>query len=144
MKSLFLDYSKLCGFVTDDEIKAMESAVSSAHKKLTDKTGEGNDFLGWLDLPVNYDKAEFAEIKKSAEEIKKNAHDILVDRGIIDDGNADDNYYLICYNDKYKKINHYRVDRMDNVKMLKSEARDMPWQVFLPFQNDSQEIHSKS
>ena len=81
MKSLFLDYSKLCGFVTDDEIKAMESAVSSAHKKLTDKTGEGNDFLGWLTLPFDYDKEEFERIKKAAEKIKNNS-DVLIVIGI--------------------------------------------------------------
>ena len=81
MNKITLDYSKLCGFVTDEEIKSMQEVVADAHKTLTQGTGEGNDFLGWLTLPFDYDKEEFARIKKSAEKIKSDS-DILVVIGI--------------------------------------------------------------
>ena len=57
-------------FITDDEIKAMATAVEDAHQKIENKSGEGADFLGWVDLPVNYDKEEFERIKVAAEKIK--------------------------------------------------------------------------
>ena len=47
MKSISFDYSKALDFITEDEIKAMQSAICDAHKTLTEGTGEGNDFLGW-------------------------------------------------------------------------------------------------
>ncbi|MBO5733759.1 MAG: glucose-6-phosphate isomerase [Clostridia bacterium] len=78
MNKISLDYSKLCGFVTDEEIKSMEQSVADAHKTLTEGTGEGNDFLGWLSLPVDYDKEEFARIKKSAEKIKSDSEVLVV------------------------------------------------------------------
>ncbi len=81
MKSLSLNYANLCGLVTDEEIESMVSAVKKAHNTLTDGTGEGNDFLGWLNLPFDYDKEEFARIKKSAEKIKKDS-DVLIVIGI--------------------------------------------------------------
>ena len=71
----------LQGFITDDEIEAMRSAASEAHTKLVNGTGEGNDFLGWVRLPENYDKEEFARIKIAAEKIKQNS-DILIVIGI--------------------------------------------------------------
>ncbi|MBQ3181214.1 MAG: glucose-6-phosphate isomerase [Clostridia bacterium] len=67
--------------VTDDEIKSMESALRDAHEKLTTKTGEGNDFLGWLELPFDYDKEEFLRIEKAAEKIKQTS-DVLIVIGI--------------------------------------------------------------
>ena len=78
MNKISLDYSKVKGFVTDEEIKAMEECVASAHKTLTEGTGEGNDFLGWLSLPFDYDKEEFARIKKSAEKIKSDSEVLVV------------------------------------------------------------------
>ena len=81
MKTIALDYSKVSDYISEQEIKDMESAVSAAHKTLTEKTGEGNDFLGWLNLPYNYDKEEFDRIKKSAEKIK-NDSDVLIVIGI--------------------------------------------------------------
>lgn len=68
-------------FVSEDEIKAMEEKASAALRTLNSKTGEGSDFLGWLDLPQNYDKDEFSEIKSAAEYIKNNS-DILIVIGI--------------------------------------------------------------
>ncbi len=73
------DYAK--DFLRENDIKGLEPFVLSAHEKLESKTGLGNDFLGWLDLPVNYDKEEFDRIKKAAEKIKKDT-DILVVIGI--------------------------------------------------------------
>ena len=69
------------GFVSAEEIKNMCSVASEAHEKLITGTGEGNDFLGWVRLPENYDKEEFARIKIAAEKIKQNS-DILVVIGI--------------------------------------------------------------
>ena len=68
-------------FVSEAEIKAIQPEVETAAKTLENKTGAGNDFLGWYDLPTNYDKEEFARIKAAAERIKKNS-DILIVIGI--------------------------------------------------------------
>lgn len=68
-------------FVSQDDIKAIQPEVEAAVKTLEEKTGAGNDFLGWYDLPTNYDKEEFARIKAAAEKIKKNS-DILIVIGI--------------------------------------------------------------
>ena len=67
--------------VTSADIEAMAPQAVKAMDTLMSKTGEGNDFLGWIDLPTNYDKDEFDRIKKSAEYIKKNA-DVLIVIGI--------------------------------------------------------------
>lgn len=72
-------YSK--NVVSQSDVDAMAQKAVEAMHTLMSKTGEGNDFLGWIDLPTNYDKEEFARIKKSAEYIKKNA-DVLVVIGI--------------------------------------------------------------
>ena len=56
--------------VSPADIKAMAPKAVEAMDTLMSKTGEGNDFLGWIDLPTNYDKEEFDRIKKSAEYIK--------------------------------------------------------------------------
>ena len=68
-------------FVTDEEILAYQDEIIKAHDALHNKTGAGNDFTGWVDLPVDYDKEEFARIKVAAEKIKKNS-DVLVVIGI--------------------------------------------------------------
>ncbi len=67
--------------VSPADIEAMAPKAVQAMDTLMSKTGEGNDFLGWIDLPTNYDKDEFDRIKKSAEYIKKNA-DVLIVIGI--------------------------------------------------------------
>ena len=69
------------GFINEHELCAMQNAVSAAHKTLHEGTGLGNDFIGWVDLPVNYDKEEFARIKAAAERIKKQS-DLLIVIGI--------------------------------------------------------------
>ncbi len=71
----------LSGFVSAQEIEDMEKAASAAHASLVNHTGAGNDFHGWIRLPEDYDKEEFARIKKAAEKIKQNS-DILVVIGI--------------------------------------------------------------
>ena len=81
MKNITLDLSKTAPFLNEHEIGYMEEMVKAAHDKLHNKTGAGNDFLGWIDLPVDYDKDEFARIKKAAEKIKSDS-DVLVVIGI--------------------------------------------------------------
>ena len=63
---------------SDAEIEAIKPRIQNAKKVLTEKTGEGNDFLGWIDLPVDYDKEEFARIKKAAEKIQSDSEVFLV------------------------------------------------------------------
>ena len=63
------------------EVAAMSERVKTAKQTLLEKTGEGNDFLGWIDLPVDYDKEEFDRIKKAAEKIKADS-DVLIVIGI--------------------------------------------------------------
>lgn len=68
-------------FVRPHELKAMTHQVEAAHKLVEDRSGLGNDFLGWVDLPVNYEREEFLRIKKAAERIAQNT-DILIVIGI--------------------------------------------------------------
>ncbi len=68
-------------FINDDEYCAISSQVTAAHELLNSRKGPGSDFLGWVDLPVDYDKDEFARIKKAADKIKSDS-DILVVIGI--------------------------------------------------------------
>lgn len=76
-----LNDKHLKGFVASHELDAIACQVSAAHKMLHDKTGLGNDFLGWVDLPENYDRDEFSRIKAAAEKIKKNT-DVFIVIGI--------------------------------------------------------------
>ncbi|ERI94217.1 glucose-6-phosphate isomerase [Clostridiales bacterium oral taxon 876 str. F0540] len=80
-KTLSLDLSKVKPFLNDNEVSNLQTMVTEAHNMLHNKTGAGSDFLGWVDLPVNYDKDEFDRIKKAAEKIKSNS-DILIVIGI--------------------------------------------------------------
>ena len=78
---LKLNEKYLQGFVTAEELKAIQPEVIKADDILMNKKGAGNDFLGWIDLPVDYDKEEFDRILKAAEKIKKSC-DIFVVIGI--------------------------------------------------------------
>lgn len=78
MTHVRFDYEKALAFFGEHELDYMQGQVSLAHNALHEKTGAGNDFLGWLDLPENYDKEEFARIKKSAEKIKSDSDVLLV------------------------------------------------------------------
>ena len=68
-------------FIKSDELVGIEPQVASAHSLLHSGKGLGNDFIGWLDLPVNYDKEEFARIKKVADKIISDT-DVLIVIGI--------------------------------------------------------------
>jgi len=72
------DYSKVLSFVKENEIKNMGAFVKSAHEMLHSKTGAGSDFTGWVELPLNYDKQEFARIKAAAEKIKSDSDALIV------------------------------------------------------------------
>ena len=76
-----LNTKYLDGFIRDDEYEGMYPLISAAHNTLVSGKGLGSDFLGWVDLPENYDKEEFERIKKAAERIKAKA-DILIVIGI--------------------------------------------------------------
>ncbi len=76
--SVAFDYSKVKCFVSDNEIKNMKKIAEDAKKLLLSKEGSGNDFLGWIDLPVNYDKDEFKRIKEAAAKIKNDSDVLLV------------------------------------------------------------------
>ena len=72
------DYSNTRFMVSDEDIAAMKERVLEAKKTLLDRSGEGNDFLGWIDLPVNYDKEEFARIKAAAKQIQSDSEILIV------------------------------------------------------------------
>ncbi len=78
---LKVDLKNLEGFMNAHEIEYLDPLVKAAHGMLHDKTGPGNDFLGWVDLPENYDKEEFDRVKKAAEKIKSDS-DVLIVIGI--------------------------------------------------------------
>ncbi|MGI8315709.1 glucose-6-phosphate isomerase [Halobacillus mangrovi] len=78
MTHVRFDYEKALPFFGEHELDYMEGAVSLAHEALHEKKGAGNDFLGWLDLPEDYDKEEFSRIQQSAEKIKSDSDVLLV------------------------------------------------------------------
>ena len=59
MAKVTFDYSKAESFISNDEVNSMKEIAENAKKVLVERTGAGNDFLGWIDLPVDYDKEEF-------------------------------------------------------------------------------------
>ena len=73
------DYAK--DFLRENDLAGLKPQVLAAHELVENKTGLGNDFLGWVDLPVNYDKEEFDRIKAAADKIRKDT-DVLVVIGI--------------------------------------------------------------
>lgn len=81
MGKITFDYSKTAGFISEEEIGYMSRLTEQAKDVLVSKNGAGNDFLGWIDLPVDYDKEEFSRIEKAAEKIKKDS-DVLIVIGI--------------------------------------------------------------
>lgn len=78
MTHVRFDYSKALSFFGEHEVTYLRDFVKVAHHSLHEKTGAGSDFLGWIDLPVNYDKEEFSRIQKSAEKIKSDSDVLLV------------------------------------------------------------------
>ncbi len=75
---LILDDKYVRGFVSEHELDAIAPQVKAAHDQLVNKNGLGSDFLGWADLPVDYDKEEFARIKKAAAKIKSDSEALIV------------------------------------------------------------------
>ena len=78
MKKVSFDYAKAASVISEEEVSYMSRIVEEAKKLLAAKTGAGNDFLGWIDLPVDYDKDEFVRIKKAAEKIKGDSEVLVV------------------------------------------------------------------
>ena len=72
------DYSRSENVIHAHEVESMKPIAEAAKELLVSKTGAGNDFLGWIDLPVDYDKEEFARIVKAAEKIKNDSEVLLV------------------------------------------------------------------
>lgn len=77
-KSLTLDLSNAMPYLQEHEITNLQPFVNEAHKMLHEGTGAGSDFLGWVDLPVNYNKEEFTRIQKAAEKIRSNSDALIV------------------------------------------------------------------
>ena len=77
-KTVTFDYSKAAGFVSAEELANFKGTVMSAKETLLSKSGAGNDYVGWIDLPVDYDKEEFARIKEAAKKIQADSDVLLV------------------------------------------------------------------
>ncbi|MDF2876921.1 MAG: Glucose-6-phosphate isomerase [Clostridia bacterium] len=76
MNKITVDYSKTG--VQPYEVELLQAQVELAHNMLHEKSGAGNDFLGWIDLPVNYNQKEFERIKKAADKIQKDSQVLIV------------------------------------------------------------------
>lgn len=76
--TLRFDYTMALPFVKEHEIDFLAPAVKQAHDQLHHKQGQGSDFLGWVDLPKNYDRDEFYRIKQAAERIRKDSDALVV------------------------------------------------------------------
>ncbi len=72
MAKITFDYKKAFGFISENEISYLENQIESAHRMIHEKSGPGNDFLGWVELPNNYDREEFSRIIKAAQRISLN------------------------------------------------------------------------
>ncbi|HKM04488.1 MAG TPA: glucose-6-phosphate isomerase [Lachnospiraceae bacterium] len=77
-KNVTFDYSKTASFISVEEVELMKKLTLDAKEVLVSKTGAGNDFLGWINLPVNYDKEEFARMKQAATKIQNDSEVLLV------------------------------------------------------------------
>ncbi len=78
MEKVTFDYSKAAPFIGAGELENMKAQAAAAKEVLLQRSGAGNDFLGWIDLPVNYDKEEFARIQKAAEKIQGDSEVLVV------------------------------------------------------------------
>ncbi len=77
-RQVTFDYSRAASFVSQEEVGYMKKLALDAKEVLVSKSGAGNDFLGWVDLPVDYDKEEFARIKAAAKKIQGDSEVLLV------------------------------------------------------------------
>ena len=80
-QNLKFNYKRALGFFNEEELVNLKDQIKTVHNTLHNKTGAGSDFLGWVNLPTDYDKEEFARIKKAADKIRSDS-DILVVIGI--------------------------------------------------------------
>ena len=76
--TISFNYSNVLSFMQQSEIDNLSEFVKVAHNMLHEKKGPGSDFLGWVDLPINYDKDEFSRIKQAAERIRSNSDALIV------------------------------------------------------------------
>ena len=76
--SLSVNFNYCGGFADDNKFASIQSEITAADSALRNGTGAGSDYLGWIDLPVNYDKEEFARIKKCAEKIRSDSQVLIV------------------------------------------------------------------
>ena len=77
-KHVTFDYSLANPFIGGEELDLMKESIKAARKTLQERTGAGNDFLGWIDLPEDYNKEEFARIQKAADKIKYDSEVLVV------------------------------------------------------------------
>ncbi len=78
MKKVTFDYTKAAPFISEEEVSYMSRIVENAKDMLVSRAGAGNDFLGWIDLPVDYDKEEFERIKEAARKIQSDSEVLVV------------------------------------------------------------------
>lgn len=78
MAKVTFDYSKAGQYMSAEELQNMKKAAEAAKDTLVKKTGAGSDFLGWIDLPVNYDQEEFARIQAAAKKIQSDSEVLIV------------------------------------------------------------------
>ncbi|AOY76192.1 glucose-6-phosphate isomerase [Clostridium formicaceticum] len=81
MEKIRFDYSKALDYIGRHELASLEPMINVAHKMLHEKTGAGSEFVGWVDLPITYDKEEFSKIKVVAKNIQESS-DVLIVIGI--------------------------------------------------------------
>lgn len=77
-KYLTVDYSKATQFFNEQDLPKIEAEITKAHELLHNGQGKGNDFLGWVELPNNYDREEFTRIQKAAKKIQEDSEVLLV------------------------------------------------------------------
>lgn len=78
MTHIQFDYTKAFSFFSEHELSYLKGAVTAAHTAIENKTGAGHEFLGWVDLPKNYDREEFARIQQAATKVKQDSDVLLV------------------------------------------------------------------
>ena len=78
MENIKLDFLNAEKFVTEEDVNNLNESLNNAIDMIENKNGKGNDFLGWLDLPINYNKEEYARIKESAKYIRENSKALVV------------------------------------------------------------------
>ncbi|WP_315167809.1 glucose-6-phosphate isomerase [Metaclostridioides mangenotii] len=78
MDMINFNYKKAIGFFSQDDIDSMQKSVNDAHSMLHNRNGLGNEYLGWMDLPRDYDKSEFEKIKKCSKKIQSDSDVLLV------------------------------------------------------------------